>query len=272
MKFRLLILFILLITVFTSCKSSKTKVAKASKQTEVDSIYSLMQENQFEAEWFTAKFKGVYQMPNDKQVFSGQIRMRKDSIIWVSLYAMMNIEVFRLEVRPDSFRFVNRLEKTYISESTRYLRNRFNIDVDYSMLQALMLGNDFPYYETDVFKLMDNVQNYQLKTLARRKLKSMRADEAIDSNILVQSIWIDKNSYRITKQNVKLIGYNKTKLRVKYEDFEDFDGQLLPMRRILRLKEDQNTFLEITFDRIEINEKLRFPFKIPRKYTPQELK
>jgi len=272
MRFQVLIIIIITIVAFTSCKSSKREFAKPRRQTKVDSIYSLMVENQFNADWFTGKIKGVYQMPDDKQVFSGQIRLRKDSVIWVSIYAMMNIEVFRIEIQPDSFKFINRLKKTYIHESTKYLKDRFNVDVDFSMIQSLMLGNDFPFYETDVFKLMDNNQGYHLKTLARHKLKQRQGEDPSDSSILVQSIWIDKDNYRITKQNVKVIGSNKTKLRVTYRDFEDFNGQLFPMKRILRFKEDQNTFLEISFTKITLNEKLRFPFRISKKYTKQELK
>jgi len=267
MKIRFFYIFILFTIAFASCKSTKKEIKKASKQLAVDSVYAKMNANQFHAEWFTGKFKAVYQMPDKKQAFSGQIRLRTDSIFWVSVYAVMNIEVFRLEITPDSFRFVNRLSKTYMSESMSYFKERFNVDVDLEMLQSLMLGNDFPYYETDVFKLFDHKNTYQLSTISRKKLKNHSKNEYDKLKVLMQNMWIDKNSYRILKQSVKVIGEDKAKLRVNYTNFETVDSMLFAKHRVLKFKEDQNTFLEINFNKITINNPLKFPFRIPKKYT-----
>ena len=267
MKIRFFYIFILFTIAFASCKSTKKEIKKASKQLAVDSVYAKMNANQFHAKWFTGKFKAVYQMPDKKQAFSGQIRLRTDSIFWVSVYAVMNIEVFRLEITPDSFRFVNRLSKTYMSESMSYFKERFNVDVDLEMLQSLMLGNDFPYYETDVFKLFDHKNTYQLSTISRKKLKNHSKNEYDKLKVLMQNMWIDKNSYRILKQSVKVIGEDKAKLRVNYTNFEAVDSMLFAKHRVLKFKEDQNTFLEINFNKITINNPLKFPFRIPKKYT-----
>lgn len=270
MKFRLIYLLLSFLVVFTSCRSRRIETRHDKKETRVDSIYKAVNENQFEAEWFSGKFKALYQMPDDKKNLNGQVRIRKDSVIWVSVYAMMNIEVLRLEVRPDTFRYINRLDKTYIQESTKYLKDRFNVAVDFEMLQAILLGNDFPYYETDVFKLEDNPNTYHLSTVARKKLRAHIPDGEA-SKILVQDIWVDKSNFRIVKQNVKIVGHDKAKLRVRYGDFENFEGNLLPMNMIFRLKEDQNTFLEINFTKVEINKEQRFPFKIPKKYQEKKI-
>ena len=267
MRIYLFYIFIIFSITITSCKSTKKEINKATKQLAVDSVYAKMSANQFHAKWFTGKFKAVYQMPDKKQAFNGQIRLKTDSVFWVSVYAVMNIEVFRLEITPDSFRFVNRLNKTYMSESMTYFKDRFNVDVDLEMLQALMLGNDFPYYETDVFKLFDHKNTYQLSTISRKKLKNHEKNEENNLKVLMQNMWIDKLNYRILKQSVKIIGEDKAKLRVVYSDFEKMDSMLIAKHRLLKFKEDQNTFLEIEFNKITINNPLKFPFRIPKKYT-----
>ncbi|RLD43099.1 MAG: hypothetical protein DRI86_10560 [Bacteroidetes bacterium] len=267
MRIKLFYIFIIFSIAFTSCRSTKKETKRATKQLAVDSVYAKMKENQFHTKWFTGKFKAVYQMPDKKQAFSGLIRLRTDSVFWVSIYAVMNIEIFRLEITPDSFRFVNRLSKTYMSESMSYFKERFNVDVDLEMLQSLMLGNDFPYYETDVFKLFDHKNSYQLSTISRKKLKKHSKNGENKLKALMQNMWIDKTNYRILKQSVKVIGEDKAKLRVVYSDFEKVDSMLIAKHRLLKFREDQNTFLEISFNKFSINSPLKFPFRIPKKYT-----
>ena len=267
MKIKLLSILLLFIVAFTSCRSTKKEIKRATKQLAVDSVYSVMHQNQFEAKWFSGKFKAVYQMPDKKQAFSGLIRVRTDSIFWVSIYAVMNIEVFRMEITPDSFRFVNRLGKTYMNESMSFFKERFNVDVDFEMLQSLMLGNDFPYYETNVFKLTENKHNYLLSTVSRKKLKEHIEKDEDKLRVLMQNIWVEKANFRIVKQSVKVIGEDRAKLSVHYSEFENIDSMYFAKNRTLKFKENQNTYLEVKFNKITIDKELKFPFRIPKKYT-----
>lgn len=248
-----------------SCKTTKHEQKAIQKQTEVDTIYNLMRQNQITADWLVGKFKGVYQMPDKQQVFNGQIRMKKDSVIWVSIYAVMNIEIFRLTVNPDSFIFLNKLEKTYISESNDYLVDYFGVNVDFNMLQSLILGNDFPYYETNVFKFNDVGDGYMLSTISRRKLKEYR-NESDSSKVLMQNMCINKQNFRICKQKVKIVGEDKVVLQMLYDDFENIDGQIIAKKWVLNYKENDKSFVEISFNNFELNNSTEFPFKIPSKY------
>lgn len=253
-----------------SCKTTKHEQKAVTKQTEVDTIYNLMHQNQITADWLIGKFKGVYQMPEKQQVFYGQIRMKKDSFIWVSIYAVMNIEIFRLIIKPDSFSLLNKLEKTYISESNQYLVDYFGVNVDFNMLQSLLLGNDFPYYETNVFKLNDAGDSYMLSTISRRKLKKYR-DDNDSSKILMQNMYINKQNYKISRQKVKIVGEDKMKLQMLYTNFENIDGQLIAKKWVLNYKEDDKTYVEINFNNFELNKATKFPFKISSKYKRKTL-
>ena len=266
MNLKRLLFFSLITLMFFSCKSTKVKTIRERKQLEIDSIFTLVEKNQFNAEWLTAKLKGVYHMKDGKKSFNGQMRIKQDSIIWFSVYAVMNIEIFRLEIKADSFKFINRLEKSYLHEDIEYFKNRFDVDLDFEMLQAIILGNDFPFYETDVFKYNDNPNSFILSTVGRKKLQKFLSKEENNSKILEQSIWIDRGNYRIRKQNVKVVGQDRAKLTVKYDNFKKVNNKLFPAKMTLKMKEDDNTFIELFFNNIEINESLSFPFKIPSKY------
>lgn len=68
-------------------------------------------------EWLTAKLD--IQAEVNGQTFndlSGQLRMRKDSIVWMSVTATMGVEVLRAKISNDSVWVLNRMEKTYLAE------------------------------------------------------------------------------------------------------------------------------------------------------------
>lgn len=68
-------------------------------------------------EWMTAKMNGELSVTSQSTPFSftGQLRMRHDSTIWVSA-SVMGVEAVRARVTNDSVLMVNRFEKTYLAE------------------------------------------------------------------------------------------------------------------------------------------------------------
>ena len=73
---------------------------------------------------------------------SGQLRMRKDSLVWLSLTATMGIEVARIKVSSDSVWILNRLEKTYLAEPMKNVSEYLGIPLSLTLLQTLLLDNN----------------------------------------------------------------------------------------------------------------------------------
>jgi hypothetical protein len=111
-----------------------------------------MQENAFVFSGMTARYAATYTDTESRTTsFSGQIRMLQDSLIWVSVAPVLGIEVFRVMIRPDSVFILNRLEKTYTRESFDFIARMTGSPLDFSVLQALLLGNDFNGYDLSRF-------------------------------------------------------------------------------------------------------------------------
>ena len=99
---KIAILFLLTVLLLASCASRKKTVAPAPPQS---------------FEWLTANM--AIQAEVNGQSFndlSGQLRMRKDSLVWVSVTATMGVEVLRAKISNDSIWILNRMEKTYLAE------------------------------------------------------------------------------------------------------------------------------------------------------------
>lgn len=125
------IAFLVLLLVATSCASRK----KATVPTQPQSF-----------EWLTANLsiqaEGNGMAYND---LSGQLRMRKDSLVWVSVTATMGVEVLRAKISNDSIWILNRLEKTYLAEHVDSLDQQI----------GPLFGLRLPFVQ---FVLLDNIE------------------------------------------------------------------------------------------------------------------
>ena len=125
-----IVLFALLLTA-SSCASRKKTVAPAPPQS---------------FEWLTANLsiqaEGNGVAYND---LSGQLRMRKDSLVWVSVTATMGVEVLRAKISNDSIWILNRLEKTYLAEHVDSLDQQI----------GPLFGLRLPFVQ---FVLLDNIE------------------------------------------------------------------------------------------------------------------
>lgn len=122
------ILFLLTMLLFASCASRKKTVAPQQPQA---------------FEWLTANMS-IQAEGNgmDYNDLSGQIRMRKDSIAWLSVTATMGMEVFRAKISNDSVWIVNRLEKTYLAEPLDTISAQLGIPISLPLVQTLLLDNN----------------------------------------------------------------------------------------------------------------------------------
>ena len=117
-----------MVMVATSCASRKKTVAPPQSQT---------------FEWMTANLD--IQSEGNGMAFdnlAGQIRMRKDSLIWLTVTATMGVEVLRAKVSNDSVWFINRMEKTYLAEPLDSVSAQLGIPLSLPWVQTMLLNNN----------------------------------------------------------------------------------------------------------------------------------
>ena len=117
-----------LLLVATSCASRKKTVVPTPPQS---------------FEWLTANMsiqaEGNGMEFND---LSGQLRMRNDSLVWLSVTATMGVEVLRAKISNDSIWLINRLEKTYLAEPLDTISTQLGMPLSLPLLQTLLLDNN----------------------------------------------------------------------------------------------------------------------------------
>ena len=178
-----IIVFLILMLSATSCASRKKTTAHTMPQA---------------FEWMTSKLD--IQAEGNGMAFddlSGQLRMRKDSLVWLSVTATMGVEVLRAKVSNDSIWILNRLEKTYLAEPIDSVAQKLDMPLSLPLIQTLLLDNNrgLPPVEN---------QTVQLKTFvmgslsAKMRYKNIKLDEKTTFPLKIT----DKmERFRITSRN-----------------------------------------------------------------------
>ncbi len=271
-----LLLPVLIITIafFSACKTgreAKKEIKETVKQdTGVEFIFSKMKDAQFDFRTMNVKFQAKVESEKSNMSFGGSMRIIKDRTIWLSLSAIVGIEAFRVYISPDSVKMINRLNKTYFKGDYQLINELLKTPFDFDMLQALVTGNDFSYYENNIFKVGEDAKAYKIATPGRRKLKNYVANQSDMDRVLVQDLWISPDNYKIIRQQIKEISKENSKLVVDYSAFVAFDDQLLAHQIDVSVEAEQKMKVMIDFEKVTVDEEITVPFMIPENYVPMD--
>ena len=262
--------FILTITFISSCSPQKKLIKAPIREEGADYLMEKLRTNELNYHAFTAKFSAEYTNKGQKNAFNGQIRIRKDSLIWLSFSAVLGIEVIRIMITQDSVMFINRINNTYFMGDYAYVNKFLNTNIDYDILQSFLTGNDLSFYEKGKFRASLDRGQYKLSTAGRMKLKKAVRTGQEPLNVLIQNIWIDPEHFKITQANVKEIRKPGTQLESCYSAFEKIGSQLFPKEMTFDISADNNLHVTASFSKININQPVTFPFRIPKGYRQLE--
>jgi hypothetical protein len=247
---------ICLVFLFSACKKQMVPVSAPADTATTSKVTA----RNLDFQSFSARGRMQLEEKDGDKVSSNlSLRIRKDSLIWISVVPALGIEVARLRITPDSLYLVNRLNKTYFAGDYTLIRENFKVDVDFAMVQAILLGNYLPGEEG------------QEKVMAASPLQHIRRQQA---SMLIDQ-FLDLTDLKLKKITIKDQQTNNA-LQVDYADFENLEGNTFP--RSARIVVQQNNGSEtkganaaLAYSRVSINEPgLSFPFSIPEGYSRKQ--
>lgn len=262
----LFLVFIGLAILVAGCKTKRSIIKEPIKTYGEEYLLEKLAENELRFDWLSAKMRIRYTEDRITSDFKGQLRMRKDSVIWITFSPALGIEVARLMITQDSIKYMNRIDKVYFKGDYDFVNRYLQTDIDFDMLQSIIIGNDFQFYEKATFKAAYDNPEYKLSTTSRRKLKKFVEEVVDEKPVLIQNIWLHPETFKIRKIDIKEYGKEHKKLEATYDDFTPLEGMLFPTRLIFEVTADANISIDVNFSRTELNEPKSFPFTIPSKY------
>lgn len=206
-------------------------------------------------DYFNGRTKVKYREGDKRINGTAHIRIKKDSIIWISVSPSVGIEVTRFMITPDTVLILNRLDKVFYKLGFEEISKYFSFNVNFTMIQGILLGNlTSPINEeTDIQKEGD--------------FYFIRQDGgALDIQSYVNA--------KTMKVETVLINEKSTNnfLTLKYSEFGNLSKALFPFNCLINLtykskKGPLVTSITLKYAKAEIPDKpLKFPFNIPKKY------
>lgn len=257
---RLFLLLLLAITAMNACKTKRdiTPVPEPIPELVPREVIANMHSSQASFDFFSTRFSGTASINGERYNISGNLRIRKDSAIFISVTPVFGIELARLVITPDTLRLLNRFESTYFEGEMQQLDRFYNTGLDFHMLQALLVGNDFTRNRR--FDARNDRDMIRLHTEGKAGGPTAQR--------LTQAMWLDKISYRLL-QAMALDQENSRSIQIRYDNYTSVEGQLLPAIVNMVFSDPARKMeLELNYSRSSINRPQQISFSVPAHYKP----
>lgn len=202
---------------------------------------------------FKGKAKMHYEGGGQNQDFTANIRMAKDSVIWMHITAGMGlVNVARIYITPDSFQLVNFLGKSamklHISEAEQLLPAQ----IDFNLLQHFIMGEALTESVQEVKDATDFGGTWTLF------IKGLQAD---------QHVAINKSDSTIRSQEI-LSPINSFATVIKYGNYTLVNDRDFAISRAININnKGEMHYVEMNFNGAAFDETMSYPFTIPDSYT-----
>jgi hypothetical protein len=239
----------------------QTPIVQTPEDLHADSLRYIQQAlsrlaaNKIDFNTFSARIKVRYEGADESPVeVNAFLRIRKDSIIWVSVNAVLGIEAFRMQITPDSVKILDKIKKVARLRSVSFLQEAIHLPVNFGTLQDLLLGNP-------VFLDTAGIIYYR-KENAGALLSLLGVDSLFKSLLTL-------NAGDYTPQHIQLDDMDPLRARtcaITYGDYDGSDGHHFSTFRKISVSEKAKLDIEIEYKQYKFNEPLSFPFSIPKNY------
>lgn len=197
--------------------------------------------------WYAATGTGTIDWDEQRLSAKLNVRIRKDSVIWVQI-SKLGFEVGRMLVTPDSAFFINRIEQKYARYGTAEFFKKYNLPADFDMFSKVFTGG--AYIPPVITKMI----------IEPSGALYLESSSGVDARH-----WIDVDYQLISSE---VMDPNQHTWKAAYGNYLPVNtGQKFPFHRANTLVIDgiANLF-DIDYSDITVNVPQELPFSIPSHY------
>jgi hypothetical protein len=218
-----------------------------------------------------------------KTSFKASILAEKNKRITIML-TKLNIPVGRLWLTPDSVKFINYLEKTYLLDDYSYLSSELGMDVNFKIVDAIISNNAFLLpdetsdkdtkgYETRIdsgLYVLEKVKKLNAtqsdKKLTTRKTKRKSKKFLTDVPVR-QALYFDPETFKLRKIKVD-DSVNSRSMKIEFNDYTPVEKQFYPGDIFVHFLSTENDMqMRIKLAGFSLEDETEIRFKVPEKYT-----
>ena len=255
-------------------------------------------ENKYDFDWLGMKVDASFGTEENSDNFKATIRMRKDSVIWVSIVPALGIEMIRVMITPDSLKYLSKIpeNKFYYYGGFDDIGKLVGIEFDFEMLQDLLVGNAIALEKDERrFRSEIDKDDYLIISKYRRKVRRVvgvddrklegdtilvnpddpryrrtvkRADE--EDGLIISRYWLEPASFRLVKSVFNDLLRQRT-MEISYSDFQPDGEQYYPANcRLLMSSTQLRQEMRYEITKLSSGKPYEFPFEIPEDYARRD--
>jgi len=206
---------------------------------------------------FTSKGKITYTEGKEQVTANFSLRMRKDSIIWLSGF-IMGIEGARCLITKDSIFVVDKINKSYIKYGMKTLGEKTGLDLNITLLQHFFMGNQI-IKESNSMKVSQDSSQYFISD----QLLDLNFEAKVNRSNCKQSSFKASSNFRGQIES----------LYAEFKPLEQFLFGNLTILKITLFSQEGPKHIEAVFNhnKTELNDKtVKYPFNIPDRYVQRK--
>jgi hypothetical protein len=239
-------------------KVDTTEVVVVKKNDVVDSsklihdVFTKVLKNKIDFNTFSAKVKVDYEGKESSDEATAFIRIKKDSIIWISLRGALGIEGIRVLIKKDSVKVMNLLKKQVTLRSISYLQEVTQLPFDFYTLQDLIVGNPV-FVDSNIVSYKTNTNNELLVLMNGKLFKHL--------------VTLDNTDYKILHSKLDDVDAIRNRTcDITFDSYENTAGVPFSTKRRISVAERSKLDINLDFKQYTFNQPVTFPYNIPKNY------
>lgn len=240
-------LFILALPlIFSTCKSSRKLEGNQPKK-----------ETAIEFNTFNSKCELTLSQNKTQSIkVGGDLRIKRDSMIILSIQPISGVEVGRLTCDREGIVLIDRINKRYFAFDFNELKDKMNADLNYEALQGILVGELFAFGKKEKTSATDfSRSEIGNMILLQRNFEKIAQEYVLNDSLQIQSGVLQEESYRI---------------RWSYSNpYKSELGKTIPKRIEITLHSGMHLLGQLDFDykRIDFDKDMNFSSHIPANYV-----
>jgi Domain of unknown function (DUF4292) len=253
------IVITLFILFFVSCKTQKKTVSPpdivVTNSNNKDTLFQKIQEqsNSSKLVFKTMSIRSevVFEDTKQKHTLGVDIRMKKDEMIWINV-KFLGLPMAKALITPKKVSYYEKPNNTYFDGDYSILKQFIGLDLDFNKVQNLLLGK--PFADISAAEFMMKLTDTMLKIEG-------------NANAIKKEFNFDKNTLLLQEQLLTQPAQQRN-VMVKYPSYSAVENIILPAQMYIEASQQNKVAIDITHNKITLNENLTFPYSIPDGYTP----
>lgn len=243
------------ILLFSGCAVKKPSIKTVDSGKEITRankklLLAELEGNRINYSSFSGRAKTKLNINKSSHNATLNLRIKHKEAIWISVTAILGIEVARILITPDRIQIMNRLQNQYIDKPFDYLYQFTSNEFTFNEIEDLLVGNIMSFVLTPEISAFGATSGFELQG----QHKDLDFSMVISNNYTLETAKFSQTSIQ-------------QKLVSNYGDFQEVSEQHIP-RSIQLLIDAPKLALDavMNYNNVNLNSELEFPFQVPTSY------